>query len=213
MAEHWQVYLPMMLMSFVLMVPLIVIAEKKARLKEIFLLAIALIALVEWGLSLFDQSIWSILVLMIVFFTAFNLLEASLPSMVAKFAPADKKGTAMGVYSSSQFMGAFAGGLLGGVVYDQFGLEAVFQMAALLALVWWFVANRMEKPAQLGTWMLNTGALDDAQAEQLKLQIMQAQGVFEAVWVKEDGIFYLKVDNRIVNKEVLEKFSKHEGDK
>ncbi len=211
-AEHWQVYLPMMLMSFVLMVPLIVVAEKKARLKEIFLLAVALIAAAQWAMGSVHLSGWVILAWMIVFFTAFNVLEASLPSMVAKFAPADKKGTAMGVYSSAQFLGAFAGGLLGGWVFDAFGLETVFQMCGVLAIVWWLWAQRMHKPAQLGTWMIKTGPLAEDQAMRVQAKILQSPGVFEAVWVKEDGIFYLKVDNRTVNKELLAHTATHEGE-
>ncbi|MEI2780276.1 MAG: MFS transporter [Candidatus Competibacter sp.] len=95
--------------------------------------------------------------LMLVFFSAFNLLEATLPSLIAKMAPPDAKGTAMGVYSSSQFLGAFAGGALGGWLRGLLGLKGVFALATFGALAWLLVAWTMANPRYLSSYLLNVG--------------------------------------------------------
>jgi len=117
-SQHWLVYLPVVILSFLAMVPFIIVAEKKRKMKPIFIFAILLVAaaqLLMGGLTA-DSKI-ALFVLLFLYFMAFNLLEASLPSLVSKIAPAGQKGAAMGVYSSSQFFGAFVGGAAGGWLY------------------------------------------------------------------------------------------------
>ncbi|MDX1353392.1 MAG: MFS transporter, partial [Thiomicrorhabdus sp.] len=92
--EHWIIYVPVMLLSFVLMVPFIIQAESKGRMKQVFVGAIAAITIMQLGFAYLGQGFWSLFFLLLIFFTAFNLLEASLPSLVVKLSPADKKGTA-----------------------------------------------------------------------------------------------------------------------
>jgi MFS family permease len=111
--------------------------------------------------------------LMLAFFTGFNLLEATLPSLIAKMAPPDAKGTAMGVYSSSQFLGAFAGGALGGLLHGRVGLQGVFAFATLGALAWLLVAWTMRNPSYLSSYLLNVGALDEGQAWDLAARLTQ----------------------------------------
>ena len=116
-ARHWEVYLPVMLISLFLMFPAVIIAEKHRRIKQVFVAAIAGIVCAELGLMFFHDSLTGIIVALLLFFIAFNVLEAILPSMISKFSPPERKGTAMGVYSTSQFLGAFTGGISGGALY------------------------------------------------------------------------------------------------
>ncbi|MBM3203414.1 MFS transporter, partial [Candidatus Woesearchaeota archaeon] len=115
--SHWQVYLPVFVLAMASMVPFVILAEKKRKMKPVFLSFIALVAVADAGFMWLGSSFWGVFTLLYLFFTAFNLLEATLPSMISKIAPPDLKGTAMGIYSTSQFLGAFAGGAGGGWIH------------------------------------------------------------------------------------------------
>ena len=143
-AQHWKVYLPVMLVAFALMVPPIIIAEKKAKMKQVFMGAVALAALAQLSLMLLQHSVLGVALALLVFFTSFNVLEATLPSLISKIAPLDAKGTAMGVYSSVQFLGAFFGAAVGGFLMQHFGGNAVFVFAIGLLLLWLLVASTMQ---------------------------------------------------------------------
>ena len=125
-ADHWMVYLPVLLCSVLAMLPLIIQAERKGHTRPVFLFAIALLVVAELGLLLLPVSVASVVFMLFVFFTAFNLLEAMLPSLISRVAPADCRGTAMGFYSSAQFAGVFLGGALGGVLHGLYGLARHF---------------------------------------------------------------------------------------
>ncbi|WP_457676756.1 MFS transporter [Thiolapillus sp.] len=146
--KHTWLYLPVMLLSMGLMVPFVIMAEKKGKMKQVFTGAIALLGLALAGFWLLSASIWGLGLMLLVFFTGFNLLEATLPSLVSKLAPGAIRGTAMGVYSTSQFSGAFVGGLLGGWVHNHFGETAVFLMALGFILFWLALASGMKVPSR-----------------------------------------------------------------
>ena len=201
--QHWQVYLPALVLSMAAMVPFVIIAEKHRRLKPVFLGAILLLILTEFGLLALHATVLETAVLLLVFFTAFNLLEATLPSLIAKLAPPDAKGTAMGVYSSSQFLGAFAGGALGGWLRGLYGLQGVFTFATLAALAWLLAAWTMKNPRYLSSYLLNVGALDEAEARLLALRLAEVPGVAEAAVVATEGVAYLKVDRRALDEAAL----------
>jgi MFS family permease len=201
--QHWQVYLPALLFSMGAMVPFIILAEKRRQLKPVFLGAIFTLALTELGLLVLHDTALETAILLLVFFTAFNLLEATLPSLIVKLAPPDAKGTAMGVYSSSQFLGAFAGGVLGGWLRGQFGFEGVFALTTLAALAWLLVAWTMQNPRYLSSYLLNVGVLDEVEAHLLALRLREAPGVAEAVVVAAEGVAYLKVDRRTLDEAAL----------
>jgi predicted MFS family arabinose efflux permease len=176
-AHHWQVYLPVLLLSLAGMVPLVIYAERRRKHKPVFLAAIALLAVGQFGLYLAGGSFVGLVAALVVMFTAFNLLEASLPSLVSKTVPGDRKGTAMGVYSTAQFLGAFLGGLGGGVVHGAFGAGAVFLFCAVLASAWLLVAGPMRAPRQLASRLLMVGALTPSQARELAQRIAVVRGV------------------------------------
>lgn len=203
--HHWEVYLPVMLVAFALMVPPIIIAEKKAKMKQVFMGAVALAALAQVALLLFQHSIWGVAFALLVFFTAFNVLEATLPSLISKIAPLASKGTAMGVYSSVQFFGAFFGAAVGGFIMQHFGGDAVFGFAIGLLLLWLLVASTMRPPAAVSTKMYHLGDMDAAAAAALQQQLAQVEGVREVMVVGAEGMACLKVDMKGFDKEAVER--------
>lgn len=192
--EHWKVYLPVMLLALVLMVPPIIAAEKKAKMKQVFVGAIGLASLAQLSLMLTQGSVWGVVLSLLLFFTAFNVLEATLPSMISKIAPLAAKGTAMGVYSSMQFLGAFFGAIGGGLVMQYLGGDAVFLFAAGLLLLWLLVARAMQPPAAVRTKMYPLSEMDDHAGAALQQRLMQLQGVREAMVVPAECMACLKVD-------------------
>jgi MFS family permease len=202
-SDHWKVYLPVLVSSVLLMLPLIIQAERKGHTKPVFLFAIALLVMAELGLYFLPVSVTSMVVLLVVLFTAFNLLEAMLPSLVSRVAPVDCRGTAMGFYSSSQFLGTFLGGMVGGVLQGMYGLHVIFLFAALGALVWWLLATAMKPPAKLGSYIYRIGGTAPADAAQLTRQLAGLAGVTEVVVVAEEGVAYLKVDRRQFDESTL----------
>lgn len=201
--HHWQVYLPVMLLSFVLMTPLIIYGEKKAKLRFIFLLSIVLLMLAEVLLWLGHAHLWLVVVALIVFFTGFNIMEASLPSLIAKFAPAHLKGTASGVYATSQFLGSFLGGLAGGSLLGWGGFDAVFAAATVLTLIWLFVAWGMINPDRISSFVLPLTDTLVHDVEATRAALLEIQGVRE-VWIDTVGVrAYLKIDKALIDEAQL----------
>jgi predicted MFS family arabinose efflux permease len=128
------------------MVPFMLVAEKYGLVKLVFVGAIGVLGLSELGLSYFYDDFAGIVVMLFFFFTAVNLLEANLPSLISKVAPPESKGAAMGVYSSSQFFGAFLGGFFGGWVHQHYDIGTVFAISAVLTLFWFLLAATMQSP-------------------------------------------------------------------
>ena len=148
LASHWQVYLPVVLLSFFLMAPILIFGEKKQQLRTILLLAIALLLLAE-VLFINTASVTSIAIALLVYFVGFNLLEALQPSLVSRFAK-ESKGTALGVYNTTQSIGLFTGAVIGGYLMDSHGDLSVFAMGAALLLCWLIIAWSMrELPAKV----------------------------------------------------------------
>ncbi len=189
---HWQVYLPVMVLAFLAMLPFMILAERKRQVKPVFLGAIAVLGLAELGLALWHGQIVAGLALLFAFFIAFNLLEATLPSLISKLAPAESKGTAMGIYSTSQFLGAFAGGSAGGLALQYWGLASVFLVCGVIASIWWLVGFFMRPPRHLSSMRLRVAAGSGA----LAVSALALPGVEQAHWTAADGFLCLKVDER-----------------
>jgi MFS family permease len=146
--QQWYFYLPLMVFSFVAMIPFILLAEKKQQMKLVFLMSV-LITIISQLLLAFTNQHWLVFcALMFFYFVAFNILEATLPSLISKQAEARSKGTAMGIYSTSQFLGIFIGGVAAGLLYQFAGHSAIFIGNALLGLLWLVIASFMQPKAR-----------------------------------------------------------------
>jgi MFS family permease len=205
--DHWQVYLPALALSVAVMIPLIVLAERRGRMKGVFLGAIALVLVAQLGLNVYAGSALAIAAWVFLFFAGFNVLEATLPSLVSKIAPAAAKGTAMGIYATAQFAGAFVGGLGGGLAHQHYGLAGVFTFGVVACVAWLGVAAGMLRPAPLSRRLVPIGVVPAAGAEALEARLLAVPGVVEAVVVAEEGVAYLKVDPARLDEGALDALS------
>jgi len=148
-AQHWHLYLPAVLASFTMMGGLFA-AERRGHLRLVLRTGVALLLLVQLALLLAAPrapGLWTLGVLMFFFFTAFNLLEATQPSLISRLAPPQARGAALGVYNTLQSLGLFAGGALGGWLVKGFGPQAVFMATAALAALWLLLGWAQVVPA------------------------------------------------------------------
>jgi len=192
--HHWQIYLPVLLISMALIVPAIIYAEKKVKLKPVFVVAVSVLLASQGLLALMLDSIWGMATALLVFFTAFNLLEASLPSLISKIAPVGAKGTAIGVYSSIQFLGAFTGATAGGYLYGHHGGPSLFAFCGVLLALWLVLAITMKAPAAVRTKMYHVKKMETDKANGLSRELASLPGVHEALVLTSEGVAYLKVD-------------------
>ena len=204
---HWMVYVPVLIASAILMVPFVLYADRRNRLKAVFLAAIACLAAAELGMAGQSAGLMALVALMALFFTAFSVLESSLPSLVSRIAPSDKKGTALGFYSTAQYLGAFIGGICGGWLHGAWGIEAVFWFCGALVLVWLVGAFGMRNPAPLTTRLLRLEGVTETGAKVLSRRLQEVRGVVEVVIIVEDSIAYLKVDRRTLDGDALHAIS------
>ena len=146
LSTHWQVYLPVMLGSFVFMVPAVMNAHVPARLKRIFVGSVAFLLLDQILMPVLMDGVLPISMFLLAFFIPFNILEALLPSLVSKMAPPGLKGAAIGMYSSVQFLGTFAGAAAGGYLYKHEGIMGIVVPGAIVLAIWLILAMGMQAP-------------------------------------------------------------------
>jgi predicted MFS family arabinose efflux permease len=143
--QHWKIYFPVVMVSFALMAKPLIVAERRGLMRPLFIGSIVLVLAAQLGFLLrVDSVLWMALWLLI-FFTGFNILEATLPSLVSRIAPASAKGLALGIYNTAQALGLFVGGALGGAIVARWGSEAVFVFAAIVTAAWWLIALGMRE--------------------------------------------------------------------
>mgnify|MGYP000193828239 CR=1 FL=1 len=205
--QHALIYLPILIIAFISMVPFILIAEKRRKMKPIFLGAIAVLAISQLTWAMLPSSLTALLISLWLFFTAFNILEASLPSLMSKLSPLENKGTAMGIYSTAQFIGAFIGGTLGGLMYTHYALSGVFIAGAVLTLIWLIVVSPMKPPRHLTNRILHIDHLSATNADDIAQQLNAIEGVVETIVVVEEQVAYVKFAPELINSEALDAFS------
>lgn len=187
-----QTYLPILLLAFVTMVPFILLAEKRRQMKTVFLGAIAVLAIAQLGWAMQPGSLPLLLICLWLFFTAFNVLEAGLPSMMSKLSPLQHKGTAMGVYSSAQFIGAFLGGVMGGIIYSVGDISWIFLSALGLCLLWFIVIWPMQPLTHFSNRIIPLAGLTAANADDYQSRLEAIPGVVETILVIDDQLAYVK---------------------
>jgi MFS family permease len=195
-SDQWMVYLPVLLLSVAFMLPAIIVAEKYRRMKAVFVSAVAVLVVSQTMLYFGAGNLFVLLAALVVFFSAFNVMEASLPSLITKAAPPDAKGTAMGLYSSLQFLGIFAGGVGGGFAHQHWGDDGVFALTGAIAFLWLLAAATMAQPSYLTTRLLPIADGREGEAERLAARLRQVPGVADAVVIVDEKLAYLKVDSR-----------------
>jgi MFS family permease len=146
-ADHWKVYLPVVVLSFALMLPPLLAAERRGKMKALFIGSVAVMLLVQGGFWWGLESLAATVVVLLFFFVAFNILEASMPSMVTKIAPSSARGTAIGVFNTTQAIGLAVGGIVGGALAQRFGPQAVFVFGIAIVALWLVVALPMRSVA------------------------------------------------------------------
>jgi MFS family permease len=191
-AEHWKVYLPVVLASFVLMLPPILYAERRARIKLVFVAAIFVLLLAQGGFLYGSGMFRSLVANLLVFFVVFNILEATLPSLVSRIAPPQAKGTALGIYNTTQSLGLFLGGAAGGVLAQHWGAVGVFGVGIALALLWLAIAVTMQPPPVVA--LREFFIQPHVDIENLRERLAGLPGVREAVVEPQKRIAYLKVN-------------------
>ncbi|MCH8544799.1 MAG: MFS transporter [Alcanivorax sp.] len=205
LARHSLLYLGVLLASVLVMIPLIIASERRG-VRPVKAVAVVLLGLSMVGLALAGDSLWHFVLALFLFFSGFNLLEALLPSLVGRVAPAGTRGTALGIYSSSQFLGVFAGGALGGLLWQQAGAAAVFWTGAALVLVWLLLVLTMRVPPRSDSRVVT---LRDpvTSADAAAGRLLEVRGVLEAMVMPETGLAVLKVDSSSLDQVALDQIA------
>jgi len=156
---------------------------------------VALMLIAQLCFASLIGNFWGIIFSLFAYFVAFNILEASLPSLISKLAPAAAKGTAMGVYNTSQSLGVAVGGLVGGYLAHHYSYSVVFMFCAVLMSVWLLLTFSMKTPPSVKTKMYHLGETSDVQANALTKKISALPYVYEAVAIAKEGMLIVKIKN------------------
>lgn len=206
LGKHSILYLLVMGGAFVLMLPLIIAAEGRGKMKQVLTLVIAIIGLttilMEWS-----SQLWLFAVAVCLFFVAFNTLEATLPSVISKLAPIGYRGTAMGVFSTHQFMGAFIGGAGGGWLLQHTSVTVLFTVIGCVWLAWALVSAVQPAPQQVSSMAFSVAAHSAQDVQQLTQQLMEIQGVENVQIFTDEQTAYLKVNKKQLDKEALQRIA------
>ena len=204
---HWWVYLSAMGVGFVTMLPLMILAEKKRRVKGVMILSVSILAVAVALMGFSMSSLMAFWPTLFLFFLGFNLLESLLPSLISKEAPAAGKGSAMGVYSTSQFLGAFVGGALGGWSSGAAGVSGVIVLMLATALIWLIIVATMAQPSYASSMALRLDPAWPGEPLEIRRALMAIPGVDDAVVLAETEEAWLKVDRHRLSEEALWRLS------
>ncbi|VFP86436.1 MFS transporter [Candidatus Erwinia haradaeae] len=204
--EHWPIYLFTMSIALAITAPLLIYSEKKRQMKKVFILAIGCILGAESIFWIIDYPIWPLIASLQIFFISFTLMEAILPSFISKQSPAGYKGTAMGVYTTSQCMGVATGGFVSGWILDHMGNNILFLFNMLIALSWFALSLNLSEPRYLITLRFHLKIKDCTQDPMQLQQFLQKQdGIFDAWILPQEESAYVKIDSKITNRNEIKK--------
>lgn len=192
--DHWKLYLPVLFTSVIAMAGLMVLSKRIGQAK-IIKLSIGLLVCAFIGLYFSSGQFISLAIMVWLFFSAFNFLEANFPALVSSIAPAGKKGSAMGIYASSQFFGAFSGGLLGGSLSAYLSSDQVFIVAAGICVVWLAIVRGLNGQEHLKRYTLAVN-FQVHSAEQVGQILVNMTGVHDITIIPDENTIYLKVDSK-----------------
>ncbi|MBW5405531.1 MFS transporter [Morganella morganii] len=201
--SHWKAYLYTMLIAFVSVLPFIIYAEKYRKMKQVFISCVVMMALAEIMFLLAEKNLWLLYGGLQIFFIAFNVMEAILPSLISKEAPAGYKGTAMGIYSTSQFIGVALGGSLGGLLYGINGAVTVFSGGLVLTLIWLTVSLTLRQPPYVSSLRLELPE-NDVNNPDITAKLREQPGVRDVMIIVQERAVYVKTDTKLSNRKQLE---------
>ncbi len=204
--DHWKIYLPVLAISIIFSLPMIIIAEKFRKIKTMFVIAVVLLLLSQGLLGINQFSFYPLMLSFLIFFIGFNFLEAVQPSLVAKYSDVNNKGTAMGVYSTSQFFGIFVGGTLGGLVLQHWGISGVFVFGSAVAALLLLVAISLPKPDFYKSQVLKLKEELLADINKTTQRLLAIKGVKQASISLDEGVAYIKIDKLELNETNLDDF-------
>ena len=202
-AAHWKVYLPAMVGSLLVMVPLLIMAERKRRFRDVFLLCIAGMAVALGCMLVAGKQLYGLFAAVLILFCFVNTLEALLPSLASRLVPLQTRGAALGVYSSSQFLGAFVGGAGGGLLFDRGGALAVIVTLIVFCIGWAFLMlGLLPLPnTRSELFQIDSARASESQAGEWIEQLRELPGVLDVSMVLRDEIAYLKVDPELFERD------------
>lgn len=198
-------YLIVLALAFIAAVPLIIIAEKKRKIKPLLVSAIGTLIVAQLLLITFHHSATDIGIILLLFFMAFTLLEASLPSLVSKISPIHKKGTAMGIYSTLQFFGIFVGGSVGGLIFSHFHIVGLLIFCAILGITWFIVAMTMAQPPYFSTLIFKLDKINESSLNSLRNNLHRVPGINDVAIMPNENLIYIKADKKIIHEDELRK--------
>ncbi|MEE4246077.1 MAG: MFS transporter [Kangiellaceae bacterium] len=211
MSDNGWVYLIVMIIAVIVMVPMIIVAEKGWKHRQVMVLAMCSIAVFEMLIGSHQGALWLLVLLLGLFFAGFNVMEALFPSLISRIAPPSAKGTALGVYSTSQFLGAALGAPLAGWLAQTYGISATYTAGAIIAVIWALAGLGLKSPPRLTAYTFTVHHLNDHKAFAALLDEIHAiEGVAEAVALPEAGAVYLKVDKQEFDEAALHKLKNKE---
>ena len=191
---HWQVYVPVLIGSVLLMAPLLILGMRRERTFWVFRLAIAILLAGQLALLAGIDQATPLIAGLVCFFVGFNLLEAMLPSLMTRLAPGYAKGTAIGVYNTFEFAGVFVGGAFGGILLGMFGGPGVFAFCAMATLAWLVLTLTGVTPELRNSVTLRLDGGADVELKSLELHLGALRGVDHVTVLPQDCIAYIRVD-------------------
>jgi len=202
-ADHHWIYLSVLLTTFVLMGPFMWLADKKGMARTMMLTMVAVFGLSALIMSE-STAFYPVVISLVLFFMAFNLLEVILPALVSSLSPAGSRGAAMGVYSTAQFAGAFCGGAIGGYALGYGDISQLMYVNIALCLLWLVVAKGLPKLGNIKSMTYSLAENDNRCANSQLNALLSVEGVIEAVLIEAEDIVYLKVDSDVLDKNALD---------
>ncbi len=194
--RQWEIYLPALLIALVLSMTCIGFAERKQQVKQYFLGGVLALASAELMLWAGMHSMLLATLSIGLFFAGFTLLEAFLPSLISRAAPASCKGSAMGIYSCSQYSGIFVGGVLGGWLYGKYHFSGVYLFCVTLALIWSILVVLMRQPRYLVTQIIRLEPAQQSSWQTFAATLQKIPGMVEVTLITEDKLAYLKMERK-----------------
>ncbi|BAO00768.1 YajR protein [Candidatus Pantoea carbekii] len=201
---HWKIYLLTMLIAFITAMPFIIYSETKRCIKKVLISCIGIMIISQTLFWISELHVNIILIAIELFFFSFNVIEAILPSLISKESPVGYKGTAMGIYSTSQFLGAAIGGSIGGWIYEHFDTYTVFLFNSLIAIPWFFISLSMKEPPYVSSLRITLSNSMLVAITNLQNYLTTQPGVKTVLIIPEEKSAYVKIDNTLTNRAILE---------